>query len=121
VFLFSTLKATGQDWTDWLGASGGPMLRVRLRDQALNAKQHVAAVEVDVRNVWLNYPDVFVEPDIQVGVLQYEIDRCPAVLTTETRITFQKLKPGDHTITVRLLSMDMRLLAPQAQVRLRVP
>jgi peroxiredoxin len=59
-------------------------------------------VEVEVENIWLNYPNEHVEPGIKIGVLQYQIDHCPAVLTTETRLRFQRLKRGKHTITISL-------------------
>jgi hypothetical protein len=93
-----------------------------LRDPAQNAKNHVASVEVEVENIWMNYPNEYVEPGIQVGVLQYQIDRCPAILTIETRLRFQRLKRGQHTIRVSLLgSGNQWLLAPQARLRFRIP
>ena len=79
-------------------------------------------MEVEVENIWLNYPNDYVEPGIQVGVLQYQIDRCPVILTTETRLRFQKLMRGTHTVTVSLVgSNNQWLLAPPARLRFRIP
>jgi hypothetical protein len=75
---------SAQDATDWLGGYGSAKIRAFLRDPAQNEENHVAAVEVEVQNIWLNYPNESVEPGVQVGVLQYQIDHCPPILTTET-------------------------------------
>lgn len=113
--------AAAQEWTDWLGPQGGIRIRAGLRDRDQNAEHHVAAVEVEVQNVWLNYPDVFVQPGIRVGVLQYEIDRCPKILTTDTRLQFQDLSPGAHSITVSVLGINNELLAPEAKLNVVIP
>jgi non-ribosomal peptide synthetase component E (peptide arylation enzyme) len=97
------------------------MLRARLRDEAQNAKNHIAAVEVEVQNVWLNFPDVVSQSVVQTGVLQYKVDHCPAIVTTETRIRFQQLTRGHHTITIGLLGADNRLLAPTVKLPITVP
>ncbi|HKV81421.1 MAG TPA: hypothetical protein VJP02_24955 [Candidatus Sulfotelmatobacter sp.] len=104
------------DWTDWLGAEGHAMIRARLRDKAENAGKHTAAVEVEVQNIWLHYPDEVVEPGIQVGALQYRIDDCPTIVTTETRLRFEELGSGDHTITVGVLGGDNRLVTPRVHL-----
>ena len=122
LFVAIASDLASQDATNWLGECGNARIRAFLRDPVRNAENHVAAVEVEVENIWLNYPNDYVEPGIQVGVLQYQIDRCSTILTTETRLRFQKLKPGKHTITVRLLSSaNQRLLAPAARLCLRIP
>ena len=117
-FFFFSIGAAAQDRTDWLGPSAGPVLRPRLRDKAQNARQHIAAVEVEVKNVFLNDPDIFAQAGVQVAVLEYEVDHCPMIVTTETRIRFRKLTPG---ITVALLGIDNRLLAPRAKLKVRIP
>jgi hypothetical protein len=119
LLIFSNILAgqvPGADWSDWLGAQGYARIRARLRDKAQNARMHSASVEVEVQNVWLHYPDEAAEPDIQVGVLQYRIDHCPAIVTTETRLRFQELPSGHHTITVGLLGMDNRLVTPRVHL-----
>jgi hypothetical protein len=113
--------AAAQEWTDWQGPNGGVRIRAGLRDRDQNAQKHVAAVEVEVQNVWLNYPDVFAQPGVRVGVLQYQLDQCPKILTTDTRLQFVDLPPGDHAITVNLLDINNQLLAPAAKMTLTVP
>ena len=122
-FLLALLvaSATAQDWTDWQGPNGGARIRAGLRDRAENAQKHIAAVEIEVQNVWLNYPNAFAQPGVRVGVLQYQVDQCPKVLTTDTRLQFQDLAAGNHIITVNLLDMNNQLLAPQAKMTLVVP
>ncbi len=121
-FVSITSHLAAQDGTDWLGEYGSPRIRASLRDTSENAKNHVASVEVEVENIWLNNPNESVEPGIQVGVLQYQIDRCPLILTKETRLRLQKLKRGTDTITISLVRSDNQwLLAPQARLRFRIP
>ena len=110
-----------QEWTDWLGPSGRPNLRAGLREPAQNAKQHVAAIEVEVRNSWLNYPDVFEQPGVQIGVLQYQIDQCPPILTSDTRLRFQNLTARHHTIDIGLLDLKGDSLAPRAKLQVSIP
>jgi hypothetical protein len=73
--LFITSHLAGQDETDWLREYGSSRMRAFLRDPTQNPKNHDASVEVEVQDMWLNYPNEYVEPGIQVGVLQYQIDR----------------------------------------------
>lgn len=113
--------AAGTHWTDWLGPSGSPKLRANLKDEVPNAQAHVADVEVEVENVWLNFPDNISQSGATVGILRYEIDRCPPVATTETRIRFEHLTPGNHVISVELLGSGNRQLAPAAKLEVRIP
>jgi hypothetical protein len=117
----STGIAAAQEWSEWRGDSGGVRIRAGLRDHVQNAAKHTAAVEVEVQNVWLNYPNAFVQPGIRVGVLEYEVDECPKIITTETRLRFRDLAPGSHTITISLLGLDDQLLTPQVKLNLSVP
>jgi hypothetical protein len=122
VFISSTCHLSAQNATDWLGEYGGPRIRASLRDPTQNARNHVASVEVEVENIWLNYPNEYMESGVRVGVLQYRIDHCPAILTTETRLRFEKLKRGKHAVTIRLLGSNNELLvAPIATLRFRIP
>lgn len=114
-------SSSAQDWTDWLGPSGGPTLRARLRDKDQNAKLHIAAVEVEVNNIWLHSPDVVPEPGIQLGVLQYQLDHCSPVVTTDTRLRFQDLTAGKHVISVGVLGLNNDLLTPKANLKVTVP
>jgi len=117
----STSIASAQDWTIWLGPERGPMIRAGIVDARVNAKKHMAAVEVQVRGIWLNYPDLFVEPGLRIGVLRYQIDNCPPIVTTETRLRFEDLPAGNHAITVSLLGLGDMLLAPEARLKITVP
>jgi hypothetical protein len=114
-------SASAQEWTDWQGPSGGARIRAGLRDRAQNAEKHAASVEVEVQNIWLNYPNDFAQPGISVGVLQYQLDHCPTILTTDTRLRFQDLPSGSHTISVSLLGTNNRVLAPEAKMTLQIP
>ncbi len=119
--LLSVSSAAAQDWTDWQGPSGGPRLRARLLDKEANAALGVAAVEVEVQNTFLDYPQVSQQAGVPEGVLQYQLDSCAPILTTDTRLRFQQLKHGTHTISVSLLGLDNRALAPRAQLELAIP
>ena len=112
--------ANAQQWSLWQGPAGGAQIRARLQYKAEDAANHIAAVEVEVRNVWLHSPDV-VPTGLQEGVLDYGIDNCPRIITTDTHIRFEEVRAGKHTIDVRLLGTDNRPLGPQLQLALRVP
>lgn len=118
--LFSKNSAA-QDWTDWMGPQASTRVRARLRDEDQNARDHIAVVEVEVLNVWLDTPQVVEQPGIEVGVLRYQVDRCPPVVTTATRLQFHQLKPGAHTITVAVIGADDRPITPPALLKLTVP
>jgi len=123
LLLFTTAfgATRGPDWTDWLGPQGFPRLRARLRDEPQNAEKHMASVEVEVQNIWLNLPDAVPIAEAPAGALEYEVDHCPPVLTADTRIRFQQLTPGSHLITVGLLGSDNQLLAPRAKLEVTIP
>jgi hypothetical protein len=105
----------------WQGPQAGVRVRAQLEDKAQNARAHLAAVEVEVQNVWLHYPYPAPQRGIQVGVLKYQLDNCAPVLTTDTRLRFSELTSGDHAISVTVLSTDNRPLSPPARMELRVP
>lgn len=119
--LFPIGSAVAQDWTDWQGPTGGPRLRARLLDKEENAALKTAAVEVEVQNAFLDYPEVSQQAGVPEGVLQYQLDSCASIVTTDTRLRFQQLKHGLHTIGVSLLGLDNRALAPHAQLKFEIP
>lgn len=121
VLVTSSRVATAQDWTDWLGPAAGTRLRARLRDKEENARDHQASLEVEVQNAFLHTPNAIPQPGVAEGEIRYQLDRCPGVVTTDTRITFQKVPAGNHEITVELIGRDNRLLAPQAKLDFQVP
>jgi hypothetical protein len=109
------------DWTDWVGPGSGPQLRARLKDKDQNAAQRIAAVEVEVRNAFLDNPDLVPQTGVALGVLQYQIDQCPAIVTTDSELQFQQLSPGNHLISVALIGRDSRLLTPKANLQVTIP
>jgi hypothetical protein len=121
MLLLVATTAGAQDWSDWLGAHGNPQIRARLRDKDQNAKVHIAAVEVEVQNIWLHTMTEVSEADIPTGVLGYQLDQCPPLVSTDTRIKFEQLPAGNHSITVSLLGRDERLVAPRVKLQLTIP
>ncbi len=119
--LLAAPSGVAQNWSDWSGPKGAPRLRARLLDREANAKQHGVVVEVEVQNVFVHHPDFANQSGVQDGILRYELDQCPAVLTTDTRITFQQLPSGAHQIVVGLLGTDNRALAPEVKLQVSVP
>lgn len=109
------------DWTDWIGSAGAPQVRARLRNEDQNAAQHMAVVEVEVRNAFLDNPDLVPQSGVTLGVLQYQIDQCTPIVTTDSRLQFQRLTPGNHLISVALIGRDNRLLTPKANLKVTVP
>lgn len=96
-------------------------MRAQLRDKDQNARSHAAAVEVEVQNVWLNYPDPVPQQGIQAAVLEYQLDNCPAILTTETRLSFERLSSGEHAISIVLVGKDNRAISPRARLQVSIP
>lgn len=109
------------DWTLWQGQPDSVQLRARLRDEALYAAQHTAAVEVEVQKIWLTRPVPVPQGGVQQGILRYQLDQCPPAVTTDTRLRFEQLSPGSHTITVVVLGLDHRLLTPFATLHVKIP
>jgi hypothetical protein len=112
----------GQGWTDWQGGAEGPQLRARLIDSAANAEKHVASVEVEVKHVWLHSP---VAPVSQYGarsaLLEYKLDNDPSVVTSDTRLKFEQLAPGNHVIAIMLIGIDDRQIGSVAKLSVAVP
>jgi hypothetical protein len=109
------------DWTDWVGPAGAPQLRARLKAKAQNAAQQVAVVEVEVRNAFLDNPNVIAQTGVESGILQYQVDQCPTIVTTDSQLQFQGLAPGSHLITVVLIGRDNRLLTPRVNLQVTIP
>ena len=111
-----------QNWSMWQGPKGGVRLRAQLRDKQHNAPGHVAAVEVEVQNVWLHYPSSVQQAGVVAAVLEYRLDSCPPVLTTDTRLRFFQLPQGTHQVSIALLRADNNvLLSPVLKLEVSVP
>ncbi len=53
--------------------------------------------------------------------LHYQVDQGPVIVTTATKLSFQDLASGDHTITVNLAGNDHRPVGPQQVLSVRIP
>jgi hypothetical protein len=105
-------------WTDWLGGANSPRLRARLTAPAPD--QHTAGLEVEVQNVFLNSP-VVPTNGVQQGMLRYQVDHCPPILTTDTRLQFSGLASGTHSISVAVVGIGNGLLTPEARLQAKIP
>jgi len=123
------LPATGSpterlpDRTTLAGQSGlGPLLMVKLVDEAANAKQHKAVIEVQTDGVQLVDPEaVHHQPKIDQAHIQYQLDGGAVQNSTLRTWTFQHLSPGEHHIIVRLATSDNHAIGQAKRLRIRVP
>ena len=109
------------DWTSWQGTHDSVQIRARLRDVSQYSARHTAVVEVEVQNIWLNPPVQGSPGGARQGILRYQLDRCPPVVTTDTRLRFDQLSPGQHTISIGVIGLDNRLLTPFAILHVKIP
>lgn len=121
LFAISTPQAPAADWSPWLGPAAGVRIRARLRDKDENARNHQDSLEVEVQNAFLHPPNAVAQSGVAEGELKYQIDECPAVVTTDTRITLQQIPAGAHTISVALVGWDNRLIVPPVKLPLEIP
>ncbi len=107
-------------WTYWQGGASQARIRARLRDESAFARQHRVEVEVEVRHVFLalNPTD---RSGYQRGLLRYQLDSGPPILTTQTRQRFEHLSAGHHTITVAVVGADAHPLTPKVELRVEIP
>jgi hypothetical protein len=119
--LLLTGLAAAQGWTDWLGVEGGPRMRAALVDEAQNARNHSAVVEVQVLRIWLHSPQALGASSVTTGRLWYRVDQGPVIATTDTQLTFEQLTPGDHSIKVTVVGIDDHPLTPSAKLTVRIP
>jgi hypothetical protein len=108
-------------WTDWTGTAGNPRLRARLVDAADNSKKHAAAVEVEVKDVWLHTPAPSAAYGVVTAILQYKVDNDPSVVTPDPHLRFEQLSSGNHVITVTLLGVDDRPISGTARLSAHIP
>jgi len=110
------------NWSNWLGPAGSGRIRARLRDQSAYAAQHSAAVEVEVQNIFLTSVEGGTTTSaVPRGLLQYQVDDCPTVVTTDTRLRFDHLAAGKHAITVSVIGLDNRQITPQVKLQVDIP
>lgn len=121
VLLALTAPAIAQSWTIWEGPKGAPRLRAELWNKADNAEHGIASVEVEVQNVWIHSPAATPQPGIPEAILKYQLDSCPGIFTTDTRLKFAELAPGNHVIRVALVGTDNHVISPDATLTLTTP
>ncbi len=121
VCLLCIFQTAGPGWTDWAGPVGGPRLRARLLNESGNAKERVAAVEVEAQHVWLHPPVPPSAYGVVTAILQYRLDSEPPVVTSDTRLRFEQLPSGNHVITVALLGVDHHLISGPAKLSVHIP
>lgn len=102
-----------------MGVPGGPRLRAQLEAPTIDLAES-AVVEVQVERIWLHRPVLAISYGVPTGELRYQVDNQPTVVTTDTRLKFEGLARGEHTIRVTLLGADERPLGPPAVVQLHV-
>lgn len=123
------LPATGSpterlpDRTTLAGQSGlGPLLIAKLVDEAANAKQHKAVVDVQTDGVRLVDPEaVHHKPKIDEAHIQYQMDGGAVQNSTSETWTFQHLSRGEHHIVVALATSDNHPIGKAKRLRVRVP
>jgi hypothetical protein len=92
-----------------------------LLNEASNSQKRVAAVEVEVKNVWLHTPAPSSEYGVVTAVLRYRLDANPPIVTSDTRLRFEQLSSGNHVITVVLLGLDDRAISGTAKLSIHIP
>ena len=86
------------------------------------AKQHDANVQVQVTEMDLVDPATTNEkPPPGQGHLHYQPDSGPVIATTAAKLSFHKLSPGKHQITVMLAGNDHNSLGPKERLHVPVP
>ncbi|HXZ81057.1 MAG TPA: hypothetical protein VEG30_14100 [Terriglobales bacterium] len=105
----------------WQGQKDHPRLRATLQDKDKNAKNHAAVVEVETQNVGLVDVGAPGYGGNDVGILEYQIDQDPPVVTEDTRVMFRDLSSGKHTVTVSLLNTQYKEMGAKAKLDVEVP
>jgi len=104
----------------WEGQKDHPRLRATLQEKDKNAKDHAAVVEVETQNIGLVDVDTSYGGS-DLGLLEYQVDQSPALVTEDTRVMFRDLNSGKHTITVSLLDTHYKDLGAKTTLDVDVP
>jgi len=103
-------------------AAPAPTLSASLTQPEHKTKRHEAGVQVHVVGIDLIDPAMTNEkPEPGQGHLHYQLDAGPMIVTTATKLTFHKLSPGKHQITVLLTGNDHSPLGPREVLHVTVP
>jgi hypothetical protein len=92
-------------------------VNARLVAMEESAPMREAFVEVDV----IGLPAAGTARMTKAPVILYHIDDGPVIATSERKLSFHELDPGQHTITVALETADHIALGPKQTLSLRVP
>ena len=101
--------------------NGEPVLVATLQRSERIADKSTA-VKVSVVGLGLVDPHlVREEAQMGQGHVHYQVDDGPVIATVATKLYFQNLAPGRHTIVVSLAGNDHRPLGPKRILTLNVP
>ncbi len=110
------------DRTKIAGMTGlDPELKAGFVDKGSNAKEHKAVVRADVWGVDLVSSQSGTEAASTGAFLSYVLDHNPPIRTDQKEYTFDNLAPGQHTITVRLLSADGQTIGSNVVMGIHIP
>jgi hypothetical protein len=99
-----------------------PALSAALVQREQKAKAREATVQVQVAGVEMVDPASADEkPQQGQAHLHYQLDSGPIIATTATKLSFHKLSPGKHQITVVLSGNDHNPLGPKETLQVTVP
>ena len=85
------------------------------------AREHSAYVEVEVQHVFLDAVNPADRSGYQRGLLRYQLDGGPPILTIQTRARFDHLSAGEHTVTVAVIGADAHLVTPKVKLSVEIP
>lgn len=97
-----------------------PKLGAVLIDITQNAKQRKIVVQADVWGANLIAPEN-AEPRNDQAFLSFVLDDNPPAKTDQKEYTFRDVQPGQHTVTVRLLSADGQQVGSNVVLGVHIP
>jgi hypothetical protein len=99
-----------------------PRLTATLLDSGMSAQRKQATVQVTVTGLEIVDPaSVNEQPRTGQGHIHYQMDNGPVIATTNTKLSFHDLTPGQHTIVIMLAANDHTPLGPQETLTVTVP
>jgi len=111
-----------EDRTYMAGQSGmGATITAQLEDAAENAKHHKIVVRAQTDGVTLRPRQVSSQPNLDEARIQYQLDTQMPENTSSHTWTFARVSPGSHTVTVRLVDGDNKVLAEPSALTVQVP
>ncbi len=109
------------DRTKLAGMTGlDPELKADFVDKSQNAKEHKVVVRADVWGVDLVPPEANSQQN-GTALLSFVLDHNPPVKTNQQEYTFDNVSPGQHTVTVRLLSPDGQEIGSNVVLGVHIP